>query len=325
MAKSRRVHSISAELLKKSKEAALAAVQIFNSPSITFKSESFIVLMNIAWTYLLHAYYRNIKIEYRYFQQNGSKRKFVKTKYGAPKHWELERCLNTDTSPVDIYTSNNLKFLIGLRHEIEHQMTTKIDDILSARFQACCLNYNNYLKKLFNEVEGIEKHLSFSLQFSSISAEQKDLLTDHPDLPTNIVSYINNFDDKLTDEEFGNPQYAYRIIFVPKTVNHKGQADKVIEFLKSDSPLAEKINADYVITKETEKKKYLAKQVVTNVKELGFPKFSMYNHTSLWKALDAKNTDKGFGTVVAGVSWHWYEKWVDTVIKHCTEAGDTYV
>ncbi len=146
----RRVGSIKSELIKKSREAALAAVQIFNNPNITFKSETYIVLMIIAWTYLLHAYYRSNNIEYRYFSQNGKKRIFLKTKYGASKCWELERCLNEPKCPIDKDTANNLRFLIGLRHEIEHQMTTRIDDILSARFQACCLNYNDYIKELFD-------------------------------------------------------------------------------------------------------------------------------------------------------------------------------
>ena len=67
--------------------------------------------------------------------------------------------MNEDKSPIDKITSSNLRFLLGLRHEIEHQMTTKIDDLLSARFQACCLNYNTYLKKLFGDQLGIEKYL----------------------------------------------------------------------------------------------------------------------------------------------------------------------
>ena len=67
----RRLFSVSDELVGKSRESALAAVQIFNNPLITFKSEMFIVLMNIAWTYLLHAHYRKKGIEYRYFEQVG--------------------------------------------------------------------------------------------------------------------------------------------------------------------------------------------------------------------------------------------------------------
>src|SRR3982751_2622111 len=105
--------------------------------------------MNIAWTYLLHGYYREQGVEYRYYKQNKQRRRFDTTAHGAYKYWELERCLNEKQTPIDKNTSNNLRFLIGLRHEIEHQMTSRIDDLLSARFQACCLNYNEYLKKFF--------------------------------------------------------------------------------------------------------------------------------------------------------------------------------
>ena len=115
-----KISSKKTELLTKSREAMLSAVQVFNNPNIQFKSESFIVLSVISWTYLLHAYYRTIGIEYRYYVMNGSRKKFDKTKQGAHKFWELERCLNNDSCPIDDVTKVNLKFLIGLRHEIEH-------------------------------------------------------------------------------------------------------------------------------------------------------------------------------------------------------------
>jgi len=320
----RRIGSIKSELLKKSREAILAAVQIFNNPNITFKAEAYVVLMMIGWTYLLHAYFREKKVEYRYYTQHGKRRIFDKTKNGADKHWELERCINNDNTPIDKDTANNLRFLIGLRHEIEHQMTTKIDDLLSARFQACCLNYNRYIKKLFGNEMGIDKHLSFSLQFSTIDSEQKDMLADHKGLPTNIQSYIQNFDEALSDNEYSSQQYAYRILFVPKTANRKGQADKVIEFVRSDSPLAENVNAQYTIIKETEKAKFLPSQIVQLMKDEGFSKFSMHYHTQLWKKLDAKNPAKGFGCMVAGKYWHYYQQWVDKVKEHCQENGDKY-
>lgn len=322
--RNRRIGSIKSELLKKSREAALAAVQIFNNPNISFKSESYVVLMIIAWTYLLHAYYRGKKIEYRYFEQQGKRRKFVTTKNSAYKYWELQRCLDNAKSPIDKDTANNLRFLIGLRHEIEHQMTSRIDDILSARFQACCLNYNEYIKKLFSEDLSIEKHLSFSLQFSTISTEQKELLEDHPELPANIQGYIQGFDAELSDEEFSNPHYAYRILFVPKTANRKGQADRVIEFVKSDSPLANAVNKEYAVIKETEKRKFRPKQVVDLMKNEGYPSFSIHYHTQLWQSLDAKKTDKGYGTVVAGKDWLWYERWIDAVREHCLKNKEKY-
>lgn len=312
----RKLFSIKNELIQKSKESMLTAVQIFNNPNIQFKSESFIVLSIIAWTYLLHAFYRDKKIEYRFFEQSLKKRIFDKTKFGAHKYWDLERCLNTNQSPIDNVSASNLRFLIGLRHEIEHQMTTRIDDLLSARFQACCLNYNFYLKKLFGDQFGIEKHLSFSLQFSSLSEKQVEELKELKDLPGNISMYISTFDQALPDINFNDSRYSYRVLFVPKTVNRKGQADRVIEFIPPDSEIAKGINKEYVVIKEKERQKYLPGDIWKEMQKRGYKKFGSHQHTMLWKREDAKNLSKGFGALVVK-TWYWYEKWLNFVVDHC--------
>jgi len=314
----RRIGSQKLELLRKSREAALAAVQIFNNPNISFKSEIFIVLMIISWTYLLHAYYRQVRIDYRYFDIKNGRHSFHRTKKGAFKHWELERCLNESSCPIDRDASNNLRFLIGLRHEIEHQMTTRIDDYLSARFQATCINYSHYLKDLFGDEYSIEKHLSFSLQFSSLNAEHVKLLSETKDLPSNISRFIDGFDGAITEEEFNSPRFAYRVLFVAKTANHKGQADRVIEFLKPDSPLATQVNTQYAAIKEVERPKYRPKQIIQMLKKEGFTEFNMHHHTQLWQDKDAKNPAKGYGVDVAG-TWYWYESWINFVKHHLKE------
>jgi hypothetical protein len=66
------------DLIMKSRESMLSAVQIYNNPLILFKTESFIVLSLIAWTYLLHSYYRMQRIDYRYFTKNGSRKNILK-------------------------------------------------------------------------------------------------------------------------------------------------------------------------------------------------------------------------------------------------------
>jgi len=278
--------------------------------------------MIIAWTYLLHAYFRSKGIEYRYYEMTGIKKKFHKTTHGAYKHWELERCLNERSCPLDHNTKNNLKFLIGLRHEIEHQMTTKIDDVLSSKFQACCLNYNDSLRELFGE--RIDHYLTFSLQLSSITEEQKDMLFDYPDIPQHIKSYISTYDNGLINEDFNHPKYAYRVIFTPKLVNHKGSADRVIEFVKSDSPMAEKLNKEYAVIKETEKRKLLPKQIVQIMKDEGFSRFNMHEHTQLWKNMDAKNLKYSYGGMVADQAWYWYESWLCVVRQHCIDNREIY-
>lgn len=299
----------------------LSAVQIFNNPNIQFKSESFIVLSNIAWLYLLHAYYREKEIEYRYFRMVNVRRRFDKTARGAFKFWELERCLNDSNCPIDSITKANLRFLIGLRHEIEHQMTSRIDEYLSARFQACCLNFNSYIKSLFGDDYGIDKHLSLSLQFSSIKEEHAAQLREFTDLPKNIAAYINAFDSNLTQAEYNDIKYSYRVLYVPKAANRKGQADKVVEFIPANSPEAEKLNTEYVLLKE--RKKYLPSQVWNTMQRKGYAKFGQYQHTQLWQATDAKAAANDYGVQVAN-TWYWYQRWVDEVENHCREQGEQY-
>lgn len=319
----RRLFSVKEELLKKSREAALAAVQVFNNPNVTFKSETYVVLMNIAWTYLLHAFYRAEKIDYRYSSEGSKKKQYDRTKSGAFKHWELERCLNDKRCPLEREVVLNLKFLIGLRHEIEHQMTTRIDDLLSARFQACCINYHHAVVSLFGEKYGIAKHLAVSLQFSSLSQEQVDTLEQQAGLPRHIRQYIEGFDGTLALDEFSSTKFAYRVIFVPKTTNHPNQADQVITFVKADSEIAKTANAAFAVIRETERPKWLPSQVVAKVKADGFLKFGMSHHTDLWKSRDAKGNSKGYGVQIAK-TWYWYDTWLAEVRKYCTENAATY-
>ncbi len=310
----RRTRSVSKELLVKSREAALSAVQIFNSPLITFKAEIYIVLMTIAWTYLLHSHYRSKKIEYRYFDQKVKKRVFQKTTAGAHKYWGLEMCLDSKHSPIDKDTVNNLRFLIGIRHEIEHQMNTKLDASFSAKFQACCLNYNEYIKTLFGEKYGIDKYLSLSLQFSSISKDQIDSLPSS--MPAHIKAFVEGFEGSLSADAFNNTKFAYRVLFVAKTANRKGQADQVIEFIPSNSEFGKEVNSAYTLIKETERKKYLPGNILKIIADAGFGHFSMNDHTEFWKSQDAKNPVKGYGTLVEG-KWYWYEVWIEKVKEYC--------
>ena len=109
--KQKRIGSIKKHLLAKSKEAMLTAVQIFNTPRMQFKSESFLVLIVIAWTYLLHAYYKYKKIKYTYPR---------KKRREPIKYWDLKECLDQAEESIDEATKSNIEYLIGLRNEVAH-------------------------------------------------------------------------------------------------------------------------------------------------------------------------------------------------------------
>lgn len=318
--RTRRLWSIKNELAIKSREAMLSAVQIYNNPNIQFKAETFIVLSIISWTYLFHSYYKSEGVDYCYYNSNNNRKKYDKTKYGAKKRWELEMCLNNKDCPLlDDGVKSNLKFLIGLRHEIEHQMTTKIDNALSAKFQACCLNYNETAIKLLGEQYSISQYLSFSLQFTSLSEPQINQLTEITDLPNNIATFINTFDENISNETYNSPKYSYRVLFVPKFVNRKGQADKVIEFVPANSPIAEGLNKEYVCIKEREKTKFLPKAIIGMLKNEGYTKLNQYQFTQCWKKIDAKKTNSPYGILVGGKEWYWYENYIPIVRKYCQD------
>ena len=322
--KNRQYKSLKSELLKKASEAMLAAVQVYNNPQISFKSETFITLSIIAWTYLLHAYYCMQGIDYRYYSITGKRKRYDKTKYGAYKRWELERCLNENTCPLDKETVGNLRFLIGIRHEIEHQMTSRIDEFLSAKLQACAINFDYYVTLLFGEKYSINKNLSLAIQFSPLTPAQKESLNNNDHILSNVKNFVVDFESDLTDEELKSQRYAYRVVFVPINANRRGQADQVIEFIKSDSPLADNLNKSYAVIKETEKRKYLPKDIVKIMQEEGFLKFSINKHTDLWKARDAKNAKYPYGVNVAG-TWYWYDTWLDQVREHCIKHKNDFL
>ena len=202
-------------------------------------------------------------------------------------------------------------------------MTTRIDDLLSARFQACCINYHEAVVSFFGDKYGIAKHLAVSLQFSCLGSDQIDTLDQHPGLPGHIKRYVEGFDGALAPDDFTSPKYAYRVIFVPKTVNRPNQADQVITFVKADSEIAQTVNAAYAVVKETEKPKWLPSQIVKKMKDEGFPRFGIHQHTEFWKSHDAKNSSRGYGVKIAK-TWYWYASWVDEVCDHCKANVEIY-
>jgi hypothetical protein len=203
-------------------------------------------------------------------------------------------------------------------------MTLSLDEFLSGRYQACILNYNQYIKKLFGEKHSLDAHLSYSLQFMELSKEQLQGGKIEAEIPQRLKAYIIEFDGALDHDEYNSPNYSYRLLFKKKLVNRPGQADKVVEFIDPKSELAKAIDKEYWVKKEIEKKKYKPGGIVAAVQEAGFPKFRINpEHVNMWRSQDAKNPGKGYGVEVAGC-WYWYENWLKKCIELCKLAGDKY-
>jgi hypothetical protein len=299
------------ELLIKAREAMIAAVHTFNGAGLYFRAELFIVTSIIAWTYLLHSYFKREGIDYRY-KKSGV---IEKTVSGAEKYWELGQCLAHGACPLEKGVVNNLKFLIEIRHEIEHRSTNRIDDALSAKLQACCINFNDAIKMLFGNQFALEKRLPIALQFVTFDGAQRAGLAS-ADLPPNIATAMDNFHKTLTDDEQKDPKFRFRVAFVPKVSGKPSTADLAIEFIKPGSPEAEAV--ERVLLKEVERPKYLPSEIVAKARAAGHPTFNMHDHTVLAKQLDARKVGKGYGVHVAK-TWYWYENWLGKVLEKLAE------
>jgi hypothetical protein len=233
----------------------------------------------------------------------------------------LEQCINVAQCPLDDLVKKNLLFLIGIRHEIEHQMTTRIDDHLSAKFMAAALNFNAAIKKHFGAKYSLEKEQAFSIQFSSINEGTVRTLLGQKDLPQNIRSFIAEFETGMTREEYDDPRFSYRVALVPRTGNKPATADQIYQIVTPGSEMSAQINR--VLLKETERRKYRPGTIVSMMKAAGFDRFSFHWHKELWREKDAKNPKYQYGVSVEG-TWFWYEAWLPQVRNHCDERASFY-
>lgn len=308
------------ELFVKAREAMIAAVHTFNGAGLTFRSELFIVTSIIAWTYLLHAWFKREGIDYRYKENDGS---IKKTKKGAERYWDLGKCLRHGRCPLRKGVVKNLEFILDIRHEIEHRSTNRIDDALSAKLQACCLNFNDAIKSLFGSQYGLEQRLHIALQFVTFTTDQRTALKKSTGIPDNIEAFIDAFEHGLSDDQYADPAYSYRAAFVPIAKNRVSGADVAIEFVKGDSEESREISR--VLLQEVDKRRYTATQVCKLMHTEGFSKFNQHAHTMLWKELKAKDPGKGYGREGDyRKTWVWYDRWIERVRAHCQEQGDRY-
>ena len=310
------------ELLIKAREAMIAAVHTFNGAGLTFRAELFIVASIIGWTYLLHAWFKREGVDYRHTKNQNGQKVIVKTPGGADKYWELAQCLRHARCPVEKRVKDNLGFLLELRHEIEHRSTNRIDDAVSAKLQACCINFNDTIKELFGPQYGLERRLPIALQFVTFSPDQRAILKKASALPRHIQTMMEEFHKHLTPEQQADPRFAYRVALVPRTAIRPLSADEAIEFVRPDSDEADAINR--ILIKEVDKRKYIASEIVAAVKAEGLPRFTMDSHTKLWKRLDGKNPIKGNGSVTLGKQWGWNESWLNRVREECQHNPERY-
>lgn len=233
------------QLLKKAKDSALLAVEFYNKPAVSFKSEGFITMMLIAWNALFHAYF--IKNRYKPFfrkKSGRSKPRFEVIEEKLPngkiikekKWWDISQCVkeyfkNNNDNPI----RKNLEFFIPLRNMIVHRNLPELDDTIYGECQALLLNFNNFLERNLGIKYSIKNSLSISLQMVNLP---KNILEASKDEikkknANNIIEFIKIYRSSLTTEQFESPEYSFKAILI-QVKNHESKDALPIKFIKYD-------------------------------------------------------------------------------------------
>lgn len=277
------------ENLEKCKDSAVAAVTLYNSPALVFKTPSFIVLIILSWTAFFHAFFYKKNKKPWYKKEKTNKYLYIE---GEPRHWALADCLKEyfkDKHPAE---RKNLEFLIGLRNKIEHRNLPEFDSLLFGECQSCLLNLEEIITETFGIQYGLMKTLNISLQFSTlIPDKKKSALKKLIFKEKDVISYIQNFRIGLNNNILNDQKFSFNVFVIPKVVNSKNVSDTSVEVISTknlDEEQQDRIKKLNILIKE---KKipivnldyYRPSEVVKQVQSRLTYKISMNTHSAAWK------------------------------------------
>lgn len=229
-------------------DSALLAVEIYNKPRTSFRQQGYVSLIVMAWIRLFQSYfYQEIGDKYYYKKKNGRYERIN----GEKKAWDLAKCVTKfnklESNKLSDGIKANLKFIIGLRHKIEHRHVSskELEASIFGECQACLYNYENLLVELYGSDYALNEALAFSLQFSQFRTDEqqkasKTLLS--KDIKA-VKRYVDKFRTNLDEGVFNSQEYSIKLIQIPK-ISNTNRSDLAIQFVRWDE-LSEKDKKNY--------------------------------------------------------------------------------
>lgn len=278
------------ELIKKARNAALLAVEVYNKPLAAYRSEGFIVQMMIAWVALLQAVMEERGTDYVYRQPDGG----AVLIDGEPKSWELSRLALEYFGGQTTAVTKNLEFFVGLRNKIEHRFLPPLDYTIAGECQALLLNFESLITTEFGERSALMDSVFIAIQASSLRtpAGAAALRKLESRLPVGILRYITNYRSGLDDNILNSQEFSFKVFLVPNVANRRGSADAAVEFIKydpEDPTQAEELARLGVLIKTKQvavanKGRFLPGKVASRVSEaIGRPFTASTHHARAWR------------------------------------------
>lgn len=286
--------------LEKAKSSALAAVEFYNKPGVSFRTRTYTVLMNIAWTALFHAIFYDRKQKPWYVRSGKGRGKRYMKVDGEPKHWDLSKCVSEFYGGENPPERANLEFMIGLRNKIEHREYPELDPVLYGECQAMLLNFEDLITEEFGEHHALAEDLGVALQFSSLRPEKQTeaLRRLEKSAADDVLEFIEKFRADLPPEVLESSDYSLKVFLIPKIANRESSSDLAVEFVPFDPDEPDEMEGLRKLTALIKEKRIpIASKdllrptdVVDQINErecIPFT-FNMHRHTMAWKHYEVR-------------------------------------
>jgi hypothetical protein len=282
-------------LLAKARESALAALRVYNDPVAGFRTETFIVLMVIAWNALFQAILERDEVDYYERDDDGNQVLFE----GRPKvkdTWALVCLALADHRWAAVRA--NFDFFLRLRNLIAHRYLPALDLQVVSEAQAMLLNFENALVREFGEEAALADRLSVPLQLAGFREKGtlKSLKQAQSQLPTDVQGFLAMHREEVSDEILRSSEYALQVFFVPVAANRERAADATVRFFRPGevTPEVEAGLQELSVVPKPHRVPVasddllLPKEVVNLVKARLPFRFTLDTHTRAWKAYNVR-------------------------------------
>ncbi|MBE6450920.1 MAG: hypothetical protein E7016_03025 [Alphaproteobacteria bacterium] len=206
-------------LLIKSKNAMIQSVTSFNSPANNFSMESFLILANVAWLYLFQAFCLKYGINYTNTDRTTQALSYM---------IESNKAFLTKANIKDAIIKN-IEFIIKLRDFVSHDGLQRMPSSVITKLQANCINYNNVIKQMFDDRNGLDNIFSIALQFASISLSQSKSIIKNS-TSKNILNFVSEFEKNINDDILDSEEYQFTVTYIAINEGNKNQAD-IVRFI----------------------------------------------------------------------------------------------
>src|SRR5713226_2008503 len=325
--------------VKKAREAAVLAVEIYNRPATAFRSAAYIVLMIIAWTALFHALFLRKRIK-PYYRKKGSARRYERVD-GEYKTWELTECLQQFYKDQNPAPRKNLEFFIGLRNKIEHRFLPELDTEIFGECQAMLMNFEALLSAEFGTKQALVGGLPYALQFSkTLAPTQLVAMRGAAKQHLNSVRrFVATFRSALTEDIQADASYSFKVFLVPKVGVHAKSSDLAVEFVKYDPNKPEEMKQyERVIALIKPKQVSVAnlcglkaRQVVQQVANRIARRFTLNSHARCWRHFNTRPTRASANREQCDNRYCYYDAvhkdyvytpaWVDFLVEKLNDAS----